>query len=93
VNSIVACCHSAKLCAYAARAFPIATIAFWKIHKPNATRAEKIPRKKINNVTKEPSREQVHTMFDVSERMARQKHLTQKNQVVSAQCLYQVKSL
>jgi len=25
VNSIVACCHSAKLCAYAAWAFPIAT--------------------------------------------------------------------
>jgi len=25
VNSIVACCHSAKLCALAARAFPIAT--------------------------------------------------------------------
>jgi len=29
VNSIVACCHSAKLCAYAARAFPNVTIAFF----------------------------------------------------------------
>jgi len=26
MNFIVACCHSAKLCAYAARAFPIATL-------------------------------------------------------------------
>jgi len=26
VNSIVACCHSAKLCTHAARAFPIATV-------------------------------------------------------------------
>ena len=31
VNSIVACCHSAKLCAYASSGFPITTLVTWPI--------------------------------------------------------------
>jgi len=37
VNSIIACCHSAKLCAYAARAFPNATIAFFSNQGTSST--------------------------------------------------------
>ena len=38
VNSIVACCYSAKLCAYAARAFPIATVAATMLRRFDPTK-------------------------------------------------------